>query len=217
MNPFTRRSPAIALAALLLIGVAGCASAPPTADSLPPVPVGTTATFSRESSGSYGSQKGLVTWTYGEASWNGQRVLYARADVGGGTYHDPQTFGIVATIDPAGQPLLSFAPPLALEFPVVVGKSWTSKHVVTRHPAGQQIAYESRWTVEAHERVTVPAGTFMAYRVVRVGGDGEVETRWMGTQPGVPLVRRVLERPTTHPQGAGRQEGQLTSYRVGGG
>lgn len=199
----------------LVAGLAGCAVAQPVAERLEPVPVGTVTTFNRVSSGSYGSGTGQVVWTYGEAVWQGQRVLDARNSAGGGTYHDPASFGILAMLNAAGQPVMTLSPPLVLDFPLTVGKTWTSRHTITLQPSGQQVPYEAKWSVQAHEQVTVPAGTFMAFKVVRVGSDQETETRWISLEPGLPLVKRILERLPEHRQGAGRQEGELVSYQIG--
>lgn len=136
--------------------------------------------------------------------------------MGGGTLHDPKTFAIIANLNAAGQPTMSYEPPIGIEWPITVGKTWSARHLVTLHPSNQQLPYESSWTIEAHETIQVPAGSFAVYRAVRTGSDGEVETRWLGLQAGVPLVKRTLVRGATHRQGAGTQEAELTEYKVPG-
>ncbi|HNG79012.1 MAG TPA: hypothetical protein PLW24_06050 [Burkholderiaceae bacterium] len=210
---WTRRATLLAGAAAALT-LAGCATPPPTAERFAGMPVGSSATFQRVSSGSYGQSSDSVTWTYGETQWKGQRLLDARNSVGGGTYHDPSTFGIVANLNAAGSPTMSYEPAVALDWPLRVGKTWSSRHTVTLYPSGQTVPYTSEWRVEAAEAVKVPAGRFDTLRVVRVGSDGETETRWVSQVNGAPLIKRLLERSASHRQGAGRSESELVSYRL---
>lgn len=210
---WTRRATLLAGTATAVI-LAGCVTPPPAAERFAGTPVGSTATFNRVSSGSYGQGSDKVVWTYGETQWNGLRLLDARNSVGGGTYHDPSTFGIVANLNAAGRPTMSYEPPIALDWPLRVGKTWTSRHTVTLHPSGQTVPYTSEWRVEAAETVKVPAGSFDTLRVVRVGSDGETETRWVSQVNGAPLIKRLLERSANHRQGAGRSESELVSYQV---
>jgi hypothetical protein len=198
----------------VLLVATGCSTTPPVAQAYEETPVGSVMTFSRQLSGSYGSGEAKAVWTYSEGSWQGRRMLKAMNSLGGGTFHDPKTFGIVATLNDAGQPTMSFDPPMGIEWPLVVGKAWTTQHSVTMYPSNQKVALGNSWKVEAFETITVPAGSFPAFRVVRTGSDGEVETRWVSTQRGVPLVKRTQVRPATHRQGAGAQEAELLEYKV---
>jgi hypothetical protein len=211
-----RRSVIASAIAMPLVLASGCAGIAPAGERFIAMPVGTVLTFSRASSGSFGSAGGQVVWTYGESTWQGRRVLDARNSVGTGTLHDPETFGVIANLNNSGQPTMSYEPPVALEWPLQVGKTWTTKHTVTVYPTGQKLPFENTWNVEAFEKVTVPAGTFSAFRVVRTGSDGEVETRWVGLELGVPLVKRVTSRTAAHRQGEGSQEADLVAVRVPG-
>lgn len=204
----------ISLLPAALVVSTGCSTTPPAAEGYVETPVGTVLTYSRRLTGSFGSGDTKAVWTYAEGSWQGRRMLQAMNSLGGGTLHDPKTFGIVANLRAAEQPTMSYDPPIAIEWPIAVGKAWTTKHTVTLHPSNQQLPYETSWKVEAYETVQVPAGSFAAYRVVRTGSDGEVETRWISTQRGVPLVKRTLVRGATHRQGAGTQEAELLEYKV---
>ena len=70
------------------------------------------------------------------------------------------------------------------EWPLEVGKSWRSNYTWTDnalHPDWSGPSWE-RWTVVAWEEVTVPAGTFMAYKVVRTG------TSWETTSEDVNII-----------------------------
>jgi hypothetical protein len=214
MHPRTTRRSALLAATAILAILAGCATPAPTAERFAGMPVGTVSTFQRTSTGSYGQARDKVVWTYGETQWQGQNLLDARNDIGGGSYHDPSTFGVVANLNAAGQPTMSFEPPIALDWPLSVGKTWTSRHTVTLYPSGQKLPHTSDWRVEAAETIRVPAGKFDTLRVVRVGSDGETETRWMTQVVGAPLAKRLLERGPSHRQGVGRVEAELLSYQL---
>jgi len=214
---WTRRATLLATVAampLLPVSLMGCGTPPPAAERFAGMPSGTVATFQRSMSGSYGLGNDQVRWTYAETQWRGQRLLDARNSAGGGTYHDPSTFGIVANLNAAGSPTLSYEPPVALDWPLHVGKAWKSRHTVTLHPSGQTLPYTSEWRVEAAETLKVPAGSFETLRVVRKGSDGETETRWVSQVPGAPLIKRLLERSEQHRQGVGQVESELLSYQL---
>jgi hypothetical protein len=66
--------------------------------------------------------------------------------------------------------------------------------------------------VESWGDVTVPAGTFKAYKVVWTDSTGDIETRWVGPQQGLATIKRHVDRPATHPQGAGVLDAELESY-----
>jgi hypothetical protein len=214
----TRIPTLAALATGLTLLISGCATGPaaPVAQHLN-TPSGATMTFTRQSSGSFGSGTGQVQWTYGETTWQGARVITAESPQAGTVYHQPGTYGIVANLNPAGQVLYAFDPPLSYEWPLWVGKTWTSSHTMTVPATQQKIPLELVWEVEAYEYLQVKAGRFPSYRiVVRNDKMGEIETRWTSPSAGLPLVKRVQERTASHPQGAGRLEGELTAYRMPG-
>ena len=69
------------------------------------------------------------------------------------------------------------------EWPLEVGRSWRSDYTWTDnviHPDWSGPSWEE-WTVVAWEEVTVPAGTFMAYKVVRTKTNWETESEDMST------------------------------------
>jgi hypothetical protein len=103
-------------------------------------------------------------------------------------------------------------PGLGFRYPMAVGQTWTDKIQLTLHARGQTIPYEVRYTVEAFEPVTVPAGTFQAYRVSTVDSMGEKTTQWTAPYLGLNTVKRILERPATHPAGAGQLVGELSAF-----
>jgi hypothetical protein len=118
---------------------------------------------------------------------------------------------VFVLLDAAGRPAMRYEPPLGYDWPLAVGKSWVQDIQLTVG-ANTRVPMKASWTVEAYEDVTVPAGTFKAWRVVMTDNFGFKQTTWsVPEQLGV-YARRVSERPASHPQGgAGTQVLELLS------
>ncbi|MDO8450429.1 MAG: hypothetical protein Q7T10_16660 [Rhodoferax sp.] len=202
-----------ALAASTVLG-AGCSSIPPVATSMAATPAGTQMAFHRKSSGSLGNFDGQVAWTFSNTTWQGQPAVVMSSAEGGATVFDPTTHATIATLDRAGKPLMSFEPPVGYQWPLEVGKTWTSTHTVTMHASGKKVPLNIGWKVESYDDVTVPAGTFKAYKVVSTTAEGEVEARWVSPRDGLATVKRNTVRPATHPQGPGVLDGELLSHTL---
>ncbi|MFP4498692.1 MAG: hypothetical protein ACLFQV_10810 [Vulcanimicrobiota bacterium] len=89
-------------------------------------------------------------------------------------YYELSDKGLIAHkryMSAAGQELVLNPPEMMLKFPLKVGDSWTWSGDIDGQPAGNYT-----FTVEAEEEVTVPAGTFMAYKVKLVGKAASEET-----------------------------------------
>jgi hypothetical protein len=197
--PFTPAFSGLAVASLLL---SGCASSPPVADRYVPPPVGATVEYHMTNTGSFGNGTGIVTMKVSEFAWEGRPVR--RYDTpSGATLQSPQA-GTVAVLDRSGQPVMRYNPPLDLQFPLVVGKTWTSDHELTVG-AATKMPMKTTWKVESYEDITVPAGTFKAWRVVMTDNFGFRQTNWsVPVEMGI-FAKRISERPPGHPQGAGTQ------------
>ncbi|MDZ7589214.1 MAG: hypothetical protein U5L05_00695 [Rubrivivax sp.] len=205
---------AAATGCLLLAGwaMSGCATAPADPGVWVASTPGTVTTFSRRASGSLGSGDVQVVWTIGpERTWNGRQVVPHASPQAGTSLYDATTRAYVAQLNPAGQPVVSFEPPIALPSPLVVGSAWRSKHTMTVHARQAKLPYEVAFKVEAFEDVSVPAGNFKAFRVVATNSFGEVDTRWWAPAQNSLLVKRTVQRPASYPQGAGQLEAQLLS------
>lgn len=205
---------ATASACLLLAGwaLSGCATTPADPGVWVSSATGTVTTFSRRASGSLGGGEMQVVWTIGpERAWEGRQVVPHISPQAGTSLYDAATRAYVAQLNPAGQPVLSFEPPIGLPSPLVVGSAWSSKHTLTNHARQVKMTYEVAFKVEALEDVSVPAGRFKAFRVVATDIFGEVDTRWWVPAQGGMLVKRTVDRPATHPQGAGHLDGELLS------
>ena len=198
----------VAAAQLLM---SGCATAPPTADGMAPSPMGTVSTFHRKSSGSLGNYDGQVVWTQQPATWQGQAVVSVAAPQAGANLHDTSTMGLVAVLTPAGTPQMAFTPPIDYQWPLAVGKAWSSNHVMTLYPSGTKVPLRIDYQVESYGDVTVPAGTFKAFKLRWTSSMGESEVRWVSPADGIPTLKRHVERPASHPQGAGVLDAELLS------
>lgn len=118
---------------------------------------------------------------------------------------------MLANLTPAGQPFMSFEPPIDCPWPLQVGKTWMGEHQVTLYPARTTVPMTIRGRVESWGEVTVPAGTFKAFKLVWTTDQGEVETRWVNPSEGLATIKRHVERPASHPQGAGVLDAELLS------
>jgi hypothetical protein len=208
LNTFIPVAFAATALAASLCAVPGFAQ--PVAESPAATPAGTVMTFHRKSSGSLGTFDGPVVWNFTHGTWEGRPAVIQMARLGGAAY-DPKLHANMANLNAEGKATMVFDPPVGYQWPLQVGKAWTSKHTVTMPATGQSIPLEVNWKVEAWEDVTVPAGTFKAYKVVSMNNLGEVETRWIAPAVGVLLAKRLVTRPVTHPQGAGELEAVLLS------
>lgn len=208
----TRRHFTLSLVAASTLWLAGCATGPAQPGVYVENPLGTEFTYLRKSSGSYGAADGPVHWKLGSAQWQGRTVVASVSPEAGSNLLDPASHALVATLNIAGKPVNSFEPGLGFHYPMVVGQTWTDKHQLTLHARGQTLPYEVRYTVEAYESVTVPAGTFMAFRVATLDSFGEKTVQWTAPALGINTVKRILERPPTYPSGAGQLVGELQSF-----
>lgn len=200
---------ATALTSASLLG--GCASAPPAAERMTDSAMGTVTTYHRKSSGSLGNFDGAVVWTHAPATWQGRPVVAFGAPQAGVGLYDPVSQALIANLNPAGQPVVSFEPPIDYQWPLKVGASWTSVHQVTQYPSGNKSTLRFDFKVESWGDVTVPAGTFKAYKLVWTNNLGETETRWVSPVDGIATVKRHVERQATHPQGVGVLDAELVS------
>lgn len=201
----------LGLAGSTLLIVSGCATPPPVTERMEISPMGTVTTYHRKSSGSLGTYDGQVVWTHSPATWQGKQVIAFGAPQAGVALHEPVSFGMLAALNPDGKPVMSFEPPLDYAWPLSAGKTWSSQYTVTMHASGAKIPLKRDFKVEAFEDVTVPAGTFKAWKLSWKDSTGETETRWISPAQGIATVKRHVERPATHPQGPGVLDAELLS------
>jgi hypothetical protein len=191
--------------------VAGGGAPPPVAEKMVVPPMGTVTTFHRKSSGSLGTFDGQVVWTYSQATWQGRPAIAFGSPQAGVSLHDPASFAQLGGLNPAGQPAIQFEPPLGIDWPLEVGKTWSTTVTQTRLPSGEKTQLTIDYKVEAWEDVSVPAGTFKAYRMSWRNNLGETEVRWLNPMEGLATIKRQVERPATHPMGAGLLDAVMLS------
>jgi hypothetical protein len=95
---------------------------------------------------------------------------------------------------------MRYDPPLGYDFPLEVGKTWTQDLMLTVGGSAP-IPMKAQWKVEAYEDVTVPAGTFKAWRVVFTDNFGYKQTTWSMPETASVYAKHINERSATHPQG----------------
>jgi hypothetical protein len=184
--------------------VAGCASGPPKAERYIAPPVGSSWKVQVTNTGSFGSA------TRAEQQVSMRDVVvegkpYHRFDAGGGATLLSDSVGLFMVLGPGVRPLMRYDPPLGYDFPLEVGKTWTQDIVLTVGGT-TKTPMKAQWKVEAYEDVTVPAGTFKAWRVVFNDNFGYKQTTWSLPETVGTYAKRVNERAATHPQGgAGTQ------------
>jgi hypothetical protein len=131
----------------------------------------------------------------------------------GATVNESATAATIAVTDPAGRVLMRYDPPLGQPRPLAVGKTATQDIRLTFGP-NPNIQMKADWKVEAVEDVTVPAGTFRAWRVTLVDSFGFRQTNWSVPDRLGLFAKRETVRPAGHPQGAGTQMMELLSAPV---
>ena len=104
------------------------------------------------------------------------------------------------------------------KWPLQVGKSWRARHQWidrNEHPDWSGPGWQ-RFSVVAWEEVTVPAGTFMAYKVARTGGDWDTVMEeeyliWYAPEPGL-IVKLINVRSPGNGYGASDQGWELVGH-----
>lgn len=106
-------------------------------------------------------------------------------------YARPGAFAGMALRD--GTLIATWEPPVAFPTPLEVGTRWKQQGRITFHQQARTEAFEVEGHVEALEEVTVPAGTFRAFRIRSRGPDGAMHLDWLSPQLGI-YVRRLVRR-----------------------
>jgi hypothetical protein len=126
---------------------------------------------------------------------------YHRFDGAGGANLLNDAARVFVVLGPGDRPLIRYETPLGFDFPLGVGKTWTQDIQLTVGGTNK-VPMKAQWKVEAYEDVTVPAGTFKAWRMSFTDKLGFKQTTWSMPEAVGTYAKRVTERPATHPQGA---------------
>jgi len=194
------------IAIALLSG--GCAMAPKAIPEF--AATGSSWTVNYRATGSFGSvsdQRTAVVLP--NRIWQG-RAVRALEGKNFTTLSDPATGAWIAQVR-GTSPIISWDPALGYEWPMTVGKTWKSKHRVMVHATNQTIDIESRWMVESYGDVTVPAGTFKAFKVTYSDNIGNEAVHWWSPQVQGNAKTRTV-RTSKHRAGAGTIDTELVSY-----
>jgi hypothetical protein len=205
----------LAIAALGLTLVSGgCATAPKVEGPFIP-PVGLTYTTSQINTGSYGSGTTQITTKISERLWEGKRMT-AYESTGGVLleYVEGEWKGKWQVIlSPQEKPFQTYDPPMGYEYPIEVGKTWTTSYRVTVHTVNKVFPFDMTFKVESYEDVTVPAGTFKAFKISYTDTLGNKGVQWYS--PGLgPFPKWVQERTDKYPGGPGTRQTELVSYTM---
>jgi hypothetical protein len=196
------------LAAALVAG--GCSMLEPKAESYVAPPLGSTWTVAQRNTGSYGSGAVQVPVKRAERLWQGkvttafvlpQQVIVATSN---GSW--------AAILSPDDKTILSYDPPIGFDWPLMVGKTWTKSYRITVHAKNQVIPFDATYKVEAYEDVTVPAGTFKAFKI-NSSSIGSQDTYWLAPELGV-FVKQSLRRTDKSRYGPGTREVELVSQTI---
>jgi hypothetical protein len=120
--------------------------------------------------------------------------------------------GWAVILSPDGKPLLSYDPPLDYDWPLVVGKTWTKSYRMTVIAKNQVIPFDATYKVEAYEDVTVPAGTFKAFRI-SFSSTGVQDMYWFAPELGI-YAKQSLRRTDKSGYGPGTREVELVSQSI---
>ena len=196
--------------ALLAATLGGCAATAPTVDAWKPAPVGTSWTAMQRNTGSYGKDTQTATTRVADMDWKGSPAVALKTATGM-LLQQPADGRWLAFLGPDGKPVVTFDPPAGWALPIGVGSSWKRPQKMTNLSTGKTLEYEWGCTVPAYEKVTVPAGTFDAFRVECQSSAGSQDTFWV--TPAVhPFLKSKSVRGPNHPNGAGTQETELLRY-----
>lgn len=201
--------PAAATSLAIALTIAACAATVPHYNYKPPA-AGSSFVVARHNTGSYGSGSQTLTFKLGKRVWQGEKLnawesqegtLLARPD------------GAWVALMRGNTPLISFNPPVNWNYPLEVGKTWTTSGSFMVHANKRIVPFKSTVKVEAYEDVAVPAGTFKAYRVHTTDTLGNDNTDWLSPQLGI-FIKRHLVRTAKSAQGPGTRDRELVSQNI---
>ena len=190
--------------------VSACAMMAPTMESAKIPPQGSSWSYASTPSGSFGKENRKTTTTMGMGSWQGKSMM---AQHGQPTSIFVNADGCWVGMAAGSKPLFGFDPPICYRFPIAVGNSWSDKRRMTMYQAKKTVNLESHWKVEAYEEVSVPAGTFGAFRITYSDDNGTDRVDWFSPELGI-WVKSSIKRRAGHPAGPGTLENILISHTI---
>ena len=198
-------------AAVLALGLFASSALGQRMEKYTPIAIGSEYVLVQENSGSFGAGTRDVGVRVVGTEWKGRTVQGFQGPEGTILVEpDGAWFAIVGK---DGRETVTWDPPVGYSYPLEPGKSWVRSTTMTLHAQGRTVPVESRLSVEAFEDVTVPAGTYKAYRVRSVNNVGEESVNWFQPELGI-FVKSRVERSAQHAAGAGVREMQLKTLNL---
>jgi hypothetical protein len=195
-----------AACAVFVLMLGGCATEPPVTERWGPPPVGATWESAQKNTGSFGSDRQVKSTRLPDATWKGGTAIVVANAAGGKLLMTMDGGRWIAFLGPDGTPAVTFDPPIGWAYPLAVGKSFDMSYKMT-NAKGAVTEVVGSCAVEAWERVEVRAGSFDAYRIACKNSLGEDGTYWSSSTGA--FIKTRLQRPASHPMGAGTQETEL--------
>lgn len=203
---------AAAAPALVLLLLAACAAPGPRPYVWSPPAPGTTWKLAQHNTGSYGKDVQFEVTRGDDRMWNGAPAITLAQSTGMKVIATPEAGRMQALLAPDGRPLISWVPAVGFDYPLQLGKTFKTHHRMTSHARGGMVTeMDFSCAVAAYEKVTVPAGTFDAYRLECTAA-GTSETYWIAPAVGIGVKTRLV-RPVGSPFGAGTQQSELVEFR----
>lgn len=206
------RSRPLLTAAGMAVLAAGCASVEPRLDAWSAPAAGASWEFAQKNTGSFGKDAQLRV-TRGDGTWQGKPAVALTNSMGISTMATPEQGRWHAIVGKDGKPMMSWDPPLGWEYPLAVGKTWTTAYRMTLHGKNLTIPYELSCKVESYGDLAVKAGSYKAFKIVCASTIGNEETFWMSPELGV-FIKAKLTRAANSPFGPGTQESELVAQSI---
>ncbi|KAB2871225.1 MAG: hypothetical protein HS128_24170 [Ideonella sp.] len=175
---------------------------------------GSSWTVAEHNTGSYGKDV-QYEMKRGETMWQGQpAVTFTNSVTGTTLMAQPDTGLWMALVGSDNKPMMTFDPPLGLQYPLKVSKEWATTHRMTTATTGRAVTVEFLYAckVVSYEPVTVRAGTFDSFKV-NCKAPAEEDTWWSSPEHGI-ILKTNLRRFDHHSQGSGTQEAELVALNL---
>lgn len=155
------------------------------------------------------------TWTMVEASYPG-RTVYGATDGTDTRVHDKATRNWIATLRDGKERAAASPDDGTFAWPLWVGRTWMASYTYHDRERGRSWnPVQTWWKVAAYEDVTVPAGTFKAFRLEGSPGTNNATQITFWYAPDVKLtVKHVFERTSGHYLGYGKFTTELIKYEA---
>lgn len=206
----TWKLPVAATSLAITLTLTACAELTAKLDHYTPPPVGSSWILAQHNTGSYGAGSVAFTGKRSERTWHGQELVAFESRTGTLLARPDGAWVAIVSGD---KPIMSWKPPMNWDYPLEVGKSWTKNASVTIHPAKRTISYTMTVKVEAYEDVTVPAGTFKAFKVHVTDTLGNDDTNWLSPELGL-FIKRHRVRTAKNARGPGTRDVELVSQNI---